>query len=82
MPMPKERTMTAIAENIFQEAVQLNPIDRAELIQRLFYSFDKTSNRQIEDSWKAEVEDRVSAYESGKIPADAMENVFERLSKR
>ena len=53
--------MTAIAENIFKEAVQLNPIDRAELIQRLFCSFDKTSNRQIEENWKTEVEDRVSA---------------------
>ncbi len=74
--------MTAIAENIFKKAVQLNPIDRAELIQRLFYSFDKTSNKQIEDNWRTEVEDRVSAYESGKIPADTMENVFERLSKK
>ena len=74
--------MTAIAENIFKEAVQLNPIDRAELIQRLFCSFDETSNRQIEENWKTEVEDRVSAYESGKIPADTMENVFGRLSKK
>ncbi|MFZ2654454.1 MAG: addiction module protein [Victivallales bacterium] len=74
--------MTAIAENIFKEAVQLNPIDRAELIQRLFYSFDKKYDKQIEDNWKAEVDDRVSAYESGKIPADTMENVFERLSKK
>lgn len=74
--------MTAIAENIFRKAVQLNPIDRAELIQRLFYSFDKTFNKQIEDNWKVEIEDRVSAYESGKIPADTMENVFERLSKK
>jgi putative addiction module component (TIGR02574 family) len=74
--------MTAIAENIFKEAVQLNPIDRAELIQRLFFSFDTASNKQIEDNWKAEVEARVSAYDSGKIPADTMENVFERLSKK
>jgi len=80
--MYQEKPMTAIAENIFKEAVQLNPIDRAELIQRLFYSFDKKYDKQIEDNWKAEVDDRVSAYESGKIPADTMENVFERLSKK
>jgi putative addiction module component (TIGR02574 family) len=41
----------------------------------------RKTNRQIEDNWKAEVEDRISAYESGKIPADTMENVFERLSR-
>ncbi|MFA7232278.1 MAG: addiction module protein [Victivallaceae bacterium] len=74
--------MTATAEAIFKEAVQLNPIDRAELIQRLFLSFDKKSNGQLEDNWKSEVEERVSAYEAGKIPADTMENVFERLSKK
>lgn len=64
--------MTATAEAIFKEAVQLNPIDRAELIQRLFFSFDKKSNRQLEDNWKSEVEERVSAYEAGKIPADTI----------
>lgn len=74
--------MTALAENIFKEAVRLNPIDRAELIQRLFCSFDTKPDKQIEDNWKAEVEDRVSAYDSGKIPSDTMENVFERLSKK
>lgn len=74
--------MSITAEHIFKEAIQLNPIERAELIQRLFYSFDKSYNKKIEDNWKAEVEDRISAYESGKIPSDTMENVFERLSKR
>ena len=74
--------MTAIAENIFKKAIRLNPIDRAELIDRLFCSFEKKSNKKIEDKWKAEVEDRVLAYESGKIPSDTMENVFGRLSKK
>lgn len=74
--------MTAIAENIFKEAVRLNPIDRAELIERLFGSFDDTGDRQVEENWKKEVEDRVSAYNAGRIPADTMENVFERLAKK
>ncbi|MEW6097409.1 MAG: addiction module protein [bacterium] len=74
--------MTAVAESIFQEALQLNPIDRAELIERLFFSFAPFSNNDIDAKWREEVEDRVAAFELGEIPADTAENVFKRLSKR
>ncbi len=72
--------MTVIAESIFKEAKRLNPIDRAELIEKLFRSFDKSADASVEANWKKEVEERVSAYESGKIPEDTAENVFNRLS--
>lgn len=74
--------MSAVAESVFQEALQLNPIDRAELIERLFFSFAPFPNNDIDAKWRGEVEDRVTAFEAGKIPADTAENVFKRLSKR
>lgn len=74
--------MTAVAESIFQEALQLNPIDRAKLIDRLFFSFSPAANDDIDSMWREEVENRVAAFEAGKISADSVENVFERLSKR
>ena len=74
--------MTAVAESVFQEALQLNPIDKAALIDRLFFSFDPFLNNDIDDKWREEVEDRVAAFEAGKISAETAENVFMRLSKR
>ncbi len=74
--------MTAVAGSVFQEALQLDPIDRAELIDRLFFSFAPFSNNDIDAKWCEEVEDRVAAFEAGKISADTAENVFKRLSRR
>ena len=74
--------MTQAAKNIFNDALKLGPIEKAELIEQLFLSFDKKSRKSIETKWKHEVEDRVKAYDAGKISADSFENVMERLGKR
>ncbi len=74
--------MTVIAEQVYTEAIQLNPIDRAELIEKLFTSFSPKSSTEIEPKLKEEMKRRGLAYENGDIPSDSMENVFERLSRR
>jgi len=74
--------MTAVAEQIYKKAVNLNPIDRAELIEKLFSTFSQNQNPKIEQAWKKEVVRRKEAYENGDIEASSMENVFERLAKR
>ena len=74
--------MGAGLEAILKEAMQLDPIDRAELLNQLFFSFSTTYNAAIEAKGRREVEDRVAAYDAGKITADSPENVFKRLSKR
>ncbi len=73
--------MTATTKEIYKNAIQLNPIDRAELIEKLFASFNGNSDKPIENNIKKELKSRVSAYDNGKITSDSMENVFERLSK-
>ena len=74
--------MTAIAEHIYNKAIELNPIDRAELIEKLYASFSSNQDPEIESKWKEEVERRILAYNKGNIPSDTMENVFKRLSQR
>lgn len=74
--------MSAVLESVFREALQLDPIDRAELLNRLFFSFAPVENEKTDAKWRKEVEDRVTAYDAGKISADTAENVFKRLSKR
>jgi len=43
--------MTAVAEKVMESAMGLSPVDRAELIERLFVSFDKTANHSMDEAW-------------------------------
>jgi len=74
--------MVAGLEAVLKDAMQLDPVDRAELLNRLFFSFSTTYDATVEKKWKKEVKDRVAAYDAGKITADSSENVFKRLAKR
>ena len=74
--------MTAVAEQIYKKAIDLNPIDRAELIEKLFSTFSPSPDTAIEEEWKEEVSRRRLAYDQGNIPSDTIENVFDRLAQR
>ncbi len=74
--------MTAVAEKVMESAMGLSPIDRAEMIERLFISFDPSADRRVDDAWKEEVESRIDAYDAGKIKASPASEVFSRISAR
>ena len=74
--------MTALAEEVYEKALDLNPIDRAELIEKLFSTFSPYSDTIIGAKWKEEVSRRRLAYDRGDIPSDTIENVFNRLAQR
>jgi len=74
--------MTAIAEQILEDALKLPPVDRAALIERLFQSFDSSPDRRIDAAWADEMESRIAAYEAGKISASPAEEVFARLNQK
>ena len=74
--------MSTATQTILKEALRLNPVERAELIEELFHSFDKIRDDRIDALWAEEVESRVDAYDAGHIKADSAEAVFERINKR
>jgi putative addiction module component (TIGR02574 family) len=74
--------MYATAEQVLKEALGLPPVDRAELIERLFQSFDPSADRRADEAWSREVESRIDAYESGKITASPAEEVLARINRR
>jgi putative addiction module component (TIGR02574 family) len=78
----KGDNMTAVAEKVLESAMGLSPVDRAELIERLFLSFDKTADHTVEEAWKAETESRINAYDAGGISASSADEVFNRISER
>jgi putative addiction module component (TIGR02574 family) len=80
--LAEEMIMTALAEKVLKEALGLPPVDRAELIQRLFQSFDHSGERRTDSAWAAEVESRLDAYGKGEIEASPAEDVIARINRR
>lgn len=74
--------MTAIAEHVLKDALNLSPVERAELIERLFQSFDRSMNHSIDTVWKTEIESRIDAYDNGRIKASPVEEVISRINQR
>lgn len=63
--------------HIFKEALSLKPTLKAELIDKLLSSLDK-SDQEIDKLWIKEAEERIDAYDQGKIKAVYLEKVLQK----
>jgi putative addiction module component (TIGR02574 family) len=72
--------MSENTRKILAEALELPPIDRAELIEELLSSFEFPSRKSIDQLWAEEVEDRIDAYERGALTATSAKGVFDKIS--
>ncbi len=69
------------AENILAEALELPPVERAELVENLLSSFEFQSRGTIDALWAQEVEDRIDAFESGEMTSIPAKDVFIEIEK-
>lgn len=74
--------MTESTENILAKALELSPIERAELIEELLSSFEFPSRKAIDELWAKEAEDRIDAYERGEMTATPAKDVFDKISRK
>ena len=74
--------MTNVATNVLREALNLPPVDRAELIERLFQSFDRSNDNAVHAAWATEIESRIDAYDKGEIKATSAEEMFAMINRR
>lgn len=73
--------MTALAEKIYDEVIDLPANERLGLIDKLLESITPTV-RSIQEAWVAEAETRLQEYRSGKVQAVPGEEVFSRIQNR
>ncbi len=66
-----------ITDIVFKEALTLKPSEKAQLIDKLISSLDKP-DREIDELWAKEVEDRIDAYDQEKIKAISLEKVLQK----
>ncbi len=74
--------MAAFVEQVFKAALDLQPVERAELIEKLFQSFDRSSSKRTDSAWAEEVESRFDAFDRAELKESPVEDVFARLNQR
>ena len=52
--------------DIIKDALNLKPLEKAEVIDKLLTSLNNP-NAELDELWAKEVESRIDAYEQGKI---------------
>lgn len=74
--------MTAQTQQVLEKAIHLPPLERAELVEQILSSFDFPSRDEIDALWAREAEDRIDAYDQGKIKAIPASQVFEKINRQ
>jgi len=64
---------------IMKKAMELSPIDRARLIDILYSTFDDEKEQQYLKEWVAEAEERLKAYDNGKIEAEDYNEIKKQI---
>lgn len=67
--------MKVKSENLLKEALELPPIERAALVDRLLDSLDRPDDA-IDQVWRKEIAARLRAYRSGTAPTVSAEDVL------
>jgi len=74
--------MTAQTQQVLEKAIHLPPVERAELVEQILSSFDFPPRAEIDALWAKEAEDRIDAYDQGKIKAIPASQVFNAINRQ
>lgn len=74
--------MTTDTKQVLEKALSLSPIERAELIEKLFHSFEFSDRESVDSSWADEAEKRIDAFEKGDLPARSAKEVFDKIEEQ
>lgn len=74
--------MARSARELFEEAMRLDPEERATLMRLLIDSLDAESEEGVDAAWMAEVERRVAELDSGAVQSLSWDELRARLYRR
>lgn len=64
---------------VLEQVVEIAPMERAELIEKILSSFELPDRKSIDEFWAREAEDRIDAFEAGKIPSISAKDLFDKI---
>ena len=71
--------MSEQGEEVLAKALDLPPMERAELVEHILASFEFPSRKSLDFLWAQEAESRIDAYERGDITAISAKEVFGKI---
>ena len=74
--------MIALAEKVYEEALDLPTDDRLKLIDRLLHSTNLPTQTDIDKAWSKEVNARSDRLENGSAKLIPGEEVFAKIKSR
>lgn len=74
--------MPRSARQLFEEAMRLDPEERATLMRLLIESLDAESEEGVDDAWRIEIERRMAELDSGAVQTVSWEELRARLYRR
>jgi putative addiction module component (TIGR02574 family) len=73
--------MATTTDNLFEAALALSELDRAELVGRLLETLDTETEEGVEAAWVREIDTRVKELETGEVKTVPWEAVRSRLHR-
>jgi putative addiction module component (TIGR02574 family) len=74
--------MIALAEKVYEDALDLPTDDRLKLIDRLLHSTNLPTQKDIDEAWSKEVDTRSDRLENGTSKLIPGEEVFGKIKSR
>ncbi len=74
--------MIALAEKVYEEALNLPTEDRIRLIDKLLHSTNLPTQQDIDEAWSKEVAARVDSLKNGTSKLVSGEEVFSKIRSR
>lgn len=74
--------MARSARELFEEAMALDPEERAKLMRLLIETLDSAAEEGVEDAWRVEIERRMRELDSGAVETIPWEELRARLYQR
>ena len=74
--------MARSARDLFEEAMRLDPEERAVLMRLLIEALDAETEDGVDDAWRVEIERRMAELDSGSVEPIPWEEIRDRLYRR
>lgn len=72
--------LSMTVRQLLEEAKRLDPVERAELLEQLFETF-QTPDPSIEAAWAKEAEDRLAAHRKGELEGRSFDEVLDEINQ-
>lgn len=72
--------MVTSVRQVYDQAIQLGPVERAELVNAILSSFMPT-DAKIDDAWRREAASRLAAWKTGEMRDEPLSDVMSRINR-